>query len=348
MDFIKKIFGCFCSSSIEDLRKSLVELQSLKREVLSTTIEYKRLQKEWEPCKELIAKGQAFGSLVELDKKYDQSIKRLEKGIAGLGNRQEELRKGIISQVVKNPVLFSLLFVDDFMSETRYNELVCSLVKGHKEGKINDGQLKKITTYKKKNLTDEEKVYVKDNRTQYADTIIVDDENRILFTIRNKMDDFCPSCYCLPGGHIEDGETPREAAQRELNEETGISLELHEFNPCGEYIDNKSHIYYFCVHSNIEPVVLDEREQQQWEKVGFDEIDQKPLIMNLKDNLEQLIAIPKKVLNKDADNAQKIYFNGKGCKKGKEFIPNVFGLKDCGVLIKNNGDCSVFVEKPTI
>lgn len=347
MDLVKKIFGTSFGETIEELRKSLSDLELLKKESKSTSIEYKRIQKEWTPCKELISKSQVTSSLVLLDKKYDNSIKNLERLLQDLSDKQDKLKKSIINQISKNPVLFPLLFVDDFIVENKYNEVVYSMVKGHQQGIISDSQLKKLTVYKARNI-EEEKVYIKDNRTQYADTIIIDDENNILFTVRNKQDNFCPSGYCLPGGHIEEGETPREAAQRELNEETGIELQLHELVPCGEYVDNKSHIYYFCAHSNVEPVVLQEEEQQQWEKVPFDEIDKKPLILNLQNNLEHLIAIPRKLLNKEADNAQKVYFDGKTFVKGKECLPLLYGMCNCSAIIGEDGRCSIYDENNNI
>ena len=47
--------------------------------------------------------------------------------------------------------------------------------------------------------------------------LIFDDQNRVLLTQR--ADD---STWCVPGGSMELGETPEEAAKRECYEETGI------------------------------------------------------------------------------------------------------------------------------
>lgn len=333
------------SEKAEELRKSMVELEALKRRSLLDSIEYRRIQEVWTPCQEAIEKGEATESLIALQDKYTKSIVKIKANLAEQAEKQETLRKGITTLLSKNPALLPLLFTDDFMPEGSFNSVLCSLVKGHKEGKVSDDQLKKLTKYKKKNLSEEEPVYVKDNRTQYADTIIIDDENKILFTVRNKNDSFCPGGYCLPGGHIEENETPREAAQRELKEETGIELELHELVPVGEYMDSKSHIHYFCAHSNVEPVCLQEEEQQQWEKVAWDEIDTKPLIINLQHNLENIIAIPKELLNKEADNVKKVYFDGRTFKKGGDELSCLRTLKGYSFISKSDGSCSVYAQE---
>lgn len=345
MNWLKKMFQKGSEATVEGLRNSVIELRLLQKAVLLDSFEYKRMQKDWKPIQQEIEKGETTESLQALNEKYKQAISNLEKSFKTNSIKQSEVIKGLQNQIKSSPTLLSLLFYEDFIPEEKYNELAVSLVKAHKEGKINDNQLKKLTKYKKKQVKEDEAVYVKDNRTQYADTIIIDDENKILFTVRNKNDDFCPGTYCLPGGHIEDGETPREAARRELMEETGIELEAHEFNLCGEYLDDKSHIYYFCVRSNQEPVVLEEREQQQWEKVTWDEIDKKPLIMNLAENLKNLIAIPKELVNPLADNAQKLYFDGNKIKKGIENLVSLRKLDETCALVKANGEIVVFSQE---
>ena len=347
MSWLKKILGTPFSESVERFRETLVELKALQNESLEKSYEYRRIQQDWEPYKEGIEKGQVGKSVEALNEKYLVAVKNFEKSLQSLSDKQDIVRKGIVNQIIKEPRLLPLLFKDDFVSKGKYESLVCALVKGHEQGQISDAQLKLLTEFKKAKLAEDEEVYVRDDRTQYADTIIIDSQNRILFTIRNKQDDFCPGGYCLPGGHIEEGETPREAAQRELQEETGIEVQLHELVPCGEYVDNKSHIFYYCVQSDVEPVVLEEREQQQWEKVPYDEIDQKPLIMNLENNLKNIIAIPKAVMNPDADNAQKLYFDGKKFKKGAESVPYLKGLQESCAILKSSGECIVFNQDNT-
>lgn len=50
---------------------------------------------------------------------------------------------------------------------------------------------------------------------------VFDDEGRVLLT---KREDF--EVWCLPGGGIDEGETPTQAALREVKEETGLDARL--------------------------------------------------------------------------------------------------------------------------
>lgn len=56
--------------------------------------------------------------------------------------------------------------------------------------------------------------------------VIIVHEGNILLMYRKKGD---AEYYCIPGGHIEAGETVEEAAIREIKEETTLDVELTEF-----------------------------------------------------------------------------------------------------------------------
>ena len=56
-----------------------------------------------------------------------------------------------------------------------------------------------------------------------AYAVLLDDQGRILLAFWNQGD---PAAWTLPGGGVEPGETPEQAAVREVREETGYDVEL--------------------------------------------------------------------------------------------------------------------------
>jgi len=52
--------------------------------------------------------------------------------------------------------------------------------------------------------------------------VVIRKEGRVLMGKRLKSHGV--GCWCLPGGHIEFGETPEDAARREVREETGLEI----------------------------------------------------------------------------------------------------------------------------
>ncbi|MFT7496134.1 MAG: 8-oxo-dGTP diphosphatase, partial [Urechidicola sp.] len=105
-------------------------------------------------------------------------------------------------------------------------------------------------------------------------------DGRILF-IRNSY----KSVYTLPCGGIGRGETPVEAARRELLEEVGLDIAIEDFRQVWQQINltefKQDHIILFEVHLNAQPRLKPDGREVVW--LGF---------RNLKDALAMPIFPP--------------------------------------------------------
>lgn len=72
-----------------------------------------------------------------------------------------------------------------------------------------------------------------------------------LFTLRRQNTSFANGRLTIPSGHIEAGETPSEAAIREVREEAGVEIAPADLVPChaqfyqGHKADDIDYVYYY-------------------------------------------------------------------------------------------------------
>lgn len=92
------------------------------------------------------------------------------------------------------------------------------------------------------------------------------DTGRHLYLLRN--DTKHPSCWSLPGGKVERGETLRDAAHRECNEEIGFGLTGHKLFPLDQYNSSDGrftyHTLYAIVDKEFIPKLNDEHLAYCW------------------------------------------------------------------------------------
>jgi 8-oxo-dGTP diphosphatase len=74
--------------------------------------------------------------------------------------------------------------------------------------------------------------------------VFIIEQDKILLLYRNKNG---KEYYVVPGGGVESGETPEQAAMRELKEETGLDVVLGE--KIGEFEDDFNHQFFYIAES---------------------------------------------------------------------------------------------------
>src|SRR5262245_26477407 len=75
-------------------------------------------------------------------------------------------------------------------------------------------------------------------------------DGHVLVTVNH--DEFDPIFYLLPGGGLEFGETLPEGVRREVREETGYDVEVHELVFVREYIAAHHEFAAFMTNHHVE------------------------------------------------------------------------------------------------
>ncbi|MFO0937846.1 MAG: NUDIX domain-containing protein [Gemmataceae bacterium] len=125
--------------------------------------------------------------------------------------------------------------------------------------------------------------------TNFADVFVENEDGDILLLLRRDDDTFQPSTWCLPGGKIDAGETPEQAALRELEEETG--LDVGRVRPFRSYpADNggQSHVFVCKVHGKQDVKWSNEHTGYRW--VGRDDESKIDYMLDTKQRIDDYFA----------------------------------------------------------
>lgn len=126
-------------------------------------------------------------------------------------------------------------------------------------------------------------------KSQFADAIVMNSQGQILLLLRGNDTSFEPGKWGLPGGHIDQGESPEQAVKRELLEETNLNaLECIEVHT--KSIDSGGKIHYFQCEVDGDPlIILENSEHYNYMWANKDQWNDLELIADLKDTLNSLL-----------------------------------------------------------
>lgn len=248
---------------------------------------------------------------------YRELLRRSEK----IEARTEELANEFAerSQVLKS---FSLLDKDEReISEKKYNEFLKEHTKNVAQlQKDRDKVFKAIAAFQNDEdiaeaITDVYAVHVarkawknkklsksayddimkaKTGVVKYADVLLFRGNKLLILQRAGEHMNYTPD-WCIPGGHVDEGEDFRTAAQRELFEETGIDVPEDTLMEVGVAKTKNAEIHYFMGHVDDESpafVVVDGEEEigSMWIDPAT-ELEDYDFIFDMKDNIKKILGL---------------------------------------------------------
>lgn len=137
---------------------------------------------------------------------------------------------------------------------------------------------------------------VKQGKVQFADVLVFRGD-KLLILNRVGEKGAVSNDWCIPGGHVDPGETFLQAAKRELFEETGIDMSESLLIPVGKYIPKRKgiEIHYFMCHIDDQTpvnILVDAEEETGSEWINpYTELDLYNFIFDMKDNIKRILGI---------------------------------------------------------
>jgi 8-oxo-dGTP diphosphatase len=95
--------------------------------------------------------------------------------------------------------------------------------------------------------------------------ILLNDEQQVLLHLRDDKPEIpYPNMWGLPGGHIDEQETPEECILREVKEELGLELSKVQLFTAAERFYGTEHTYWAKAHFAPETISLSEGQEIRW------------------------------------------------------------------------------------
>lgn len=163
------------------------------------------------------------------------------------------------------------------INEEQYDSKIIAISKAIESVCADSAPIKSISTKK------ESKKY----EGHYSNVIVKNEEGKILFLKRANDKVIAPGKYCLPGGHIDEGETIEEAGLRELKEEAGLDAEYGYVAGKAKCQDGKW-AFYMYAHPEDYAVKLLDGESAGMAWMDEEEWLEADLLFDLKDHMTAL------------------------------------------------------------
>lgn len=290
---LKEILGLV---SLEEKAKKYIQLQDemslLKSEIDELAEEYREKSNMFKKSFEQPENENILDILKAKETNYlashTQEIARLKKDYLSIDSKIADIEKS-------NPE------IKEAVNKIKEQEAFKIIRKAYSEGNLSFERFNDI-------------IKAKTGVVKYSDVIVFNNEGKVLFLRRNKGDGFAPDVFGLPGGHQDFGENDEQAAIRELNEETGITLSKEQsVKEVGKYEDSKASICYYQVNFDkaTPEVTIYSNEHYNFVWEYWDKMNPEEMIPGLYDNLKKIY--------QPVDNIVEIKKALEGTELGKRF-----------------------------